>query len=202
MTVPGRVEAARLLCSLAPPDWFVRHVGAVADVAGWLALRAATRGLAIDRRRVESAALLHDVDKLLPPGDRLRALPHGEGSAAWLEARGHRELATLVRDHPVTRLADDEAAARILGAPLDVRLVAYADKRAGQRLEPMAARFGSWRRRYPLGITDAWTAEALARIDDRARALERGICEELRIQPGDVRRLRWVERAIARATNA
>ena len=200
MTVPGRVEAARLLCSLVPPAWFVRHVGAVAEVAGWLALRAAERGIAVDRPRVESAALLHDADKLLLPGDPLRALPHGEGSAAWLTAKGHPELSALVRDHPVTRLADATVAARILGAPLDVRLVAYADKRAGQRFEPMAARFASWRRRYPLGSADAWNAETLGRIDDRAAALERGICEELGITPRDVRRLRWVARAIARVS--
>ena len=79
-----------------------------------------------------------------------------------------------MRDHPVTRLADDAAAARILGAPLEVRLVAYADKRAGQRLEPMAARFASWRRRYPFGSADAWSAETLGRIDARAAELERG----------------------------
>jgi hypothetical protein len=197
MTVPGRVEAARLLCSLTPPDWFVRHVGAVAEVAAWLALRATDRGIEIDRSGVEAAALLHDVDKLLPPGDPLRALPHGEGSAAWLAAKGHAELGALVRDHPVTRLADDEPAVRILGAPLGARLVAYADKRAGQRLEPMAARFGSWRRRYPVGSSDAWTAETLARIDDRAPALEQAISDEHRIAPTDERRLRWVDRAIA-----
>jgi len=103
----------------------------------------------------------------------------------------------LVRDHPVTRLADDAAAARILGAPLSVRLVAYADKRAGQRLEPMAARFASWRHRYPLGRADAWSAATLDRIDARATELERGACDALRIAPGDVRRLRWVARAIA-----
>ncbi len=105
-----------------------------------------------------------------------------------------------MRDHPVTRLADDAAAARILGAPLEVRLVAYADKRAGQRLEPMAARFASWRRRYPFGSANAWSAETLGRIDARATELERGICDELRIGPRDVRRLRWVTRAIARAS--
>jgi HD domain-containing protein len=197
MTVPGRVEAARLLCSLVPPEWFVRHVSAVAEVAGWLALRASERGIAVDRRQVESAALLHDVDKLLPADDPLRALPHGEGSAAWLTANGHAELGGLVRDHPVTRLADDAAAARILGASLEARLVAYGDKRAGQRLEPMAARFASWRRRYPVGSADAWTAATLERIDDRAAELERGVCEALRVESTDVRRLRWVARAIA-----
>jgi hypothetical protein len=182
MTVPGRVEAARLLCSLVPPAWFVRHVGAVAESR---VARAASRerGIAIDRPRVEAAALLHDADKLLPPGDPLRALPHGEGSAAWLTAKGHPELSALVRDHPVTRLAD--ATGRRTDPGCSARRTPRRIRRqaGGPALRAMAARFASWRRRYPLGSADAWNAETLGRIDDRAAALERGICEELRITP-------------------
>ena len=51
----------------------------------------------------------------------------------------------------MTRLAEDGPSARLGSAPLEARIVAYADKRAGQRLEPMAARFASWRTRYPSG---------------------------------------------------
>ena len=75
MTVPGRVEAASLLLSLDPPPWFVRHARAVAEVAGWLAARIEARGIAVDRRLVEAAALLHDADKALPADDPARAPP-------------------------------------------------------------------------------------------------------------------------------
>ena len=88
MTVPGRADAASLLLSLDPPPWFVRHARAVAEVSGWLAAQFAGRGIPVDRGLVEAAALLHDVDKLLPAGDPARRLPHGEGSAAWLARRG------------------------------------------------------------------------------------------------------------------
>src|SRR5262245_4196584 len=64
MTVPGRVEAASLLLSLDPPTWFLRHARAVAEVAGFLAARIDDDGVAVDRRLVEAAALLHDVDKM------------------------------------------------------------------------------------------------------------------------------------------
>jgi len=75
MSVPGRAAAAALLLSVQPPPWHVRHVRAVAEIAAWLAFRAAAAGHPVDRALVESAALLHDVDKVLPPGDPLRALP-------------------------------------------------------------------------------------------------------------------------------
>jgi hypothetical protein len=195
MTIPGRAEAARLLWSLDPPDWFVRHATAVAEVAGWLALTASGRRLAVDRRLVEAAALLHDVDKLPASGPPIRGLPHGAGSAAWLVEVGAPELADAVRDHPVTRLADDDAAARILAAPIEVRLVAYAEKRAGQQLESMDNRFASWRRRYP----DGWDRATARRVRDRAERLEREICDALGIHPGDVRRLPWTARAIRAA---
>jgi HD domain len=207
MTVPARREAARLLLSLDPPAWALRHACAVADVAAWLAGRASSRGLALDRRAVEAAALLHDVDKL-PSLRPDRRLPHGEGSAAWLTAHGLEELAPLVRDHPVTRLADDALAARLAAAPLEARLVAYADKRAGQRLETMDERFGSWQRRYPSGPGEhvkgkggrptgkGWGDDVATLVVERARELERTVCEALGVAPDEVERLRWSRRAL------
>src|SRR5262245_59287640 len=192
MTVPGRVEAARLLWSLDPPVWFVRHVTAVAEVAGWLALRASERGLAVDRRLVESAALRHDVDKTKTGRASVPGLPHGEGSAAWLTAAGAAELADAVRDHPVTRLIDEGVAARLLGAPLEVRLVAYADKRAQQRLVSMDQRFATWIRKHG----DRWGSATTAEVRGRADELECRICDELGIRPEAVRRLAWTSRAL------
>ena len=107
MTVPARREAARLLLSLDPPAWSLRHACAVADVASWLAPTGGGSRPGRGHAAVETAALLHDVDKL-PAVARPSNLRHGDGSAAWLEARGMGELAPVVRDHPVTRLAEPE----------------------------------------------------------------------------------------------
>jgi hypothetical protein len=221
MTVPGRRETARLLLSLDPPEWLLRHVCAVADVAAWLAARSAASGLDVDRRAVEAAALLHDVDKL-PLAEAPAHLRHGEGSAAWLEGVGHGELADAVRHHPVTRLAEDDWAAWITNAPLEARIVAYADKRAGQRLETMDERFASWRRRYPSGPGEhvamvpaahedrsggdgrpprgtGWDDEVAALVAARAQALERDVCSAAGVAPDEVRRLRWSRRALRAA---
>jgi hypothetical protein len=207
MTVPGRVEAASLLLSLDPPVWFIRHARAVAEVAGWLAVRIRANGVAVDRRLVETAALLHDADKVLPAGDPVRALPHGEGSAAWLTQRGHPELAEAVAGHSVTRLLDRDAFDRWAdSATHEERIVAYADKRAGQRLEPMDARFAAWRRRYGAPPSDR---EAVARDEGswrpvRARAdrLEADVCRAAGVAPWEVGRLAWTGEALRAARRA
>ena len=199
MTVPGRVEAARLLLSLDPPPWFLRHARAVAEVAGWLAARIAEHGIPVDRGLVETAALLHDADKLLPDNDPARRLPHGDGSADWLTRQGHGELARTVANHPVTRLADGERFRRWAAfASREERIVAYADKRAGQRLESMAERFASWERRYP-DDRDGWTAGTRHEVRRRAERLEADVCRAADVAPADVRRLPWTAAAL-RAT--
>jgi hypothetical protein len=198
------VEAASLLLSLDPPAWFVRHARAVAEVAARLAARIDARGVPVDRRLVEAAALLHDADKALPAGDPARALPHGEGSAAWLTRRGHPELARSVAGHPVTRLLDGKGYKRWAeSTSLEERIVAYADKRAGQRLESMDARFASWRRRYREPATDgpgasredaAWRA-----VRARADRLEADVCRAAGVAPAEVRRLAWTGNALRTA---
>jgi hypothetical protein len=207
MTVPGRVEAASLLLSLDPEPCFVRHARAVAEVAAWIALRIETRGVTVDRRLVEAAALLHDADKALPADDPARALRHGDGSAAWLTRVGYPELARAVANHPVTRMLDGEPYDRwVAGASLEDRIVAYADKRAGQRLQSMDARFATWRRRYPRlardGHTVLWEVTDLVAARARAGLLEADVCSAAGVAAADVRRLAWTGPAIRAARRA
>jgi hypothetical protein len=204
MTVPGRVDAASLLLSLDPPPWFVRHARAVAEIAGWLAARIDVQGTPVDRRLVESAALLHDADKALPADDPARALPHGDGSAEWLTRLGHAELARPAAGHPVTRLLDGARFQRWAAfASREERIVAYADKRAGQRLESMDARFASWRRRYPRietgGSPVGWADAEMRAARARADRLERDVCAAAGVTPAEVRRLRWTGSALRAA---
>ena len=203
MSVPGRVGAAALLLSLQPPAWHLRHVRAVAEVAAWLAFRAVAAGRPVDRALVEAAALLHDVDKVLPADDPIRALRHGAGSAAWLMARGHPELAAAVTGHPVTRLAAPDADAWLDRASNEEILVAYADKRAGQHLLPMAGRFADWTRRYPEGVNwHGWSGAEAAVVRRRAERIETAACALAGVAPRAVRRLPWTGRALAAARAA
>lgn len=165
-------------------------MAAVAEVAAFLARRLTDRGVRVDQARIESAALLHDVDKLVWPKGQ-RPGRHGEAGARWLAERGYPELELPVSGHPVSLLSDD---GRYAGwrrrADRETRVVAYADKRAGQRLVPMAGRFRAWRAKHPD------YAPELERAWGRALALERAICDECGLAPDEVRRLRWVRQAL------
>jgi hypothetical protein len=197
MTVPSREEAARLLLSLDPPAWHLRHSRVVGEVAGWLARRIslAHPERPLDPGLAESAALLHDLDKALPKVQRGLGVRHGEAGARWLRDHGHEELAQAVSLHPVTLLVTEAGAAALAAAPLEARLVAYADKRGRQRMVSMADRFGRWTRRHPRG----WSHEVMATAWARAQAMETEICDLARCRPEDVERLPWTATAFARA---
>lgn len=193
MTIPSRTDAARILLDLEAPASLVRHMAAVAEIAAALAGRAAARGVSVDPRLVEAAALLHDVDKALPMTDPLRALGHGHAGAEWLARRGHGELSPAVDRHPVIRLVTPEAERWLESAPLEERIVAYADKRAAARLGPLGARFARWERLHPGYRSDL----RIARI--RAERLERDVCDAADLAPEAVTRLPWVRAAFREA---
>jgi putative nucleotidyltransferase with HDIG domain len=193
MAVPTRTEALSLLVSTSPSPRLVQHVTVVAEVASFLAYRAAQAGLTVDRRLAETAALLHDVDKALPRDHPLKELGHGAAGAAWLTEAGHPELARTLMAHPVARLTDPEALAWVNAAPIEERIVTYADKRATQRVVSLRQRFDRWARRHPEDRAQLERAYAVA------EHLEDTLCAAIGIQPTDVERLRWVDEAMTRA---
>jgi hypothetical protein len=151
--------------------------------------------------------LLHDVDKLEPVNRQVDSLAHADGAAAWLASQGYPELGPVIVGHPVTRLVDAGwFEAWFAAATPEALIVAYADKRAGQRLESMANRFASWKRRNPPAVGDrqpnAWTEETFQTVRLRAERLERRVCSLSAVAPADVRRLPWTGRALAAARSA
>jgi len=193
MSVPSRVEAAALVRGLHPNAKLLRHSTAVAEVAAFLAAAMVHRGVLVDAAAVEAAALLHDLDKMLPDDDPLKPLGHGAAGAEWLRQRGYSELAPAVASHPVMELgtaATYEAWAQQAG--LVGRVVTYADKRARQDIVTLTDRFARWHARYP-------DSPRLDEADARALLLEAEICGLAGIQPEDVQRQRWVTGAMRAA---
>ena len=193
MAVPTRTEALALLLALSPSRRLVQHVTVTAEVASFLAHRMASCGHPVDRRLAETAGLLHDLDKALPRDHPLLAAGHGHAGAAYLAQAGHPELVRAVADHPVMRLMAPDASEWVASAPLEQRIVAYADKRAMQRVVSLDQRFARWVQRHP-GQTGH-----LAQARAMARRLEEELCGLAGITPGRVVRLRWVEDAARRA---
>ena len=144
----------------------------------------------MDATTVETAALLHDLDKMLPDDDPLKALGHGAAGAEWLRQRGYRELAPAVAAHPVMELGYATSyygwadRAGIVG-----RVVTYADKRARQDVITLADRFARWHENYP-------DSPKLDEADARARQLEVEMCGLAGISPVEVQRETWVEEAL------
>ena len=171
-----------MLRSLLPNEKLLRHSTAVAEVAAYLADAMVLRGVDIDALAVETAALLHDMDKMLPEDDPLKALGHGAAGAEWLRQRGYPELAPAVAAHPVMELG---YATTYHGwadrAGLAGRVVTYADKRARQDLITLDDRFARWHENYP-------DSPKLDEAHARAHVLEIEICGLAGITPDEVGR--------------
>jgi hypothetical protein len=167
----------------------------VAEVAAFLADRARRRGTRVDRRVVDAAALLHDLDKALPRSHPLLSLGHGHAGAAWLVEHGQAELAPPVGCHPVGRLSESSYERWIAGSTWEERIVAYADKRAIQRVGSIDRRFDHWLREHPELEPELRIARA------RAELLEREVCGVAGVHPDQVRRLRWVQPALEQAAD-
>ena len=78
-------------------------------------------------------------------------------------------------NHPAGRLVDEERYRTWSAfASREERIVAYADKRAAQRLAPMSARFADWERRY--GDGRGWGGAERGLAWQRAQRLEADVC--------------------------
>ena len=143
MAIPG-LDSARSDPRLdALPDGIVVHSRGVARVATAAATWSRRRGVPVDVRLVEVAALLHDIDK---PETRRTAGARHPGRARL--TMGYPELAMPVASHPVTAPARRGA----FPARLAVGLVSVADRHVHQEFVTIDER-----------IDDCWPAHPSTR---------------------------------------
>ncbi|PZR62097.1 MAG: hypothetical protein DLM71_07205 [Chloroflexi bacterium] len=170
--------AREILGGFQLPDGVVRHSEGVHRVAAEAARLVSEAGIPLDRQLVESAALLHDIDKLEV---RDRPAEHGLRGAVLLEQLGHPELAMPVASHPVSCLLDDDRFPR--GWPSV--LVAVADRHVAQCFLTVDERLDDMARRHP---EYRGPIEAARRP---ARALAAQVAEAVGLEPPElVERLR------------
>jgi putative nucleotidyltransferase with HDIG domain len=194
MSIPSRAQAAAVVAALRPNERLLRHSTGVAEVAAFLCAAMIRRGMSVDSALSEAAALLHDVDKMLPDAHPLKPLGHGHAGAEWLRREGMPELAPAVKAHPVMELGQAPSyEAWALRAGLEGRIVTYADKRVRQEVMSLDDRFAKWHAQYP-------DSPDLDAAHERARQLEAEVCELAGVRPKDVQRLPWVEEQMRAAS--
>ena len=156
------------------PDWLQTHsrvVGAIAEAL----VAARRRGAAkIDTEAVVLAAYLHDIGRSpLLAGD-LR--DHNVLSGLVLAAEGEGACVELARRHAIYAVLDPDLAPRTA----EEKLVYVADRRGGQRIEPLEARAEDTARRNP-----SYAAE-IARAIPLAKALERDVFADISFGPDEL----------------
>lgn len=156
------------------PEWLETHsrvVGAIAE-----ALVAARRpgAPAIDSEAVVLAAYLHDVGRSpLLAGD---PRDHNILSALILAAEGLESCVELARRHAIYTVLDPELAPRTA----EEKLVYIADRRGGQRVEPLEDRAHDTARRNPKYAAD------IARAIPLAQTVEREVFAAVSFAPEDL----------------
>jgi len=156
------------------PEWLETHsrvVGAIAE-----ALVAARRpgARAIDSEAVVLAAYLHDVGRSpLLAGD---PRDHNILSALILAAEGLESCVELARRHAIYTVLDPDLAPRTA----EEKLVYIADRRGGQRVEPLEDRAHDTARRNPKYAAD------IARAIPLAQTVEREVFAAVSFAPEDL----------------
>lgn len=121
MRAGTKIEALELLGRLSAPPRLVRHVELVGEAAD--ALRGALRGLdvAVDEGFVRAAVVLHDVGKVVHPGEL-------DGPGGQHEAAGEALLLAEGVTPALARICVTHAAWHREDVSLEERVVALADK--------------------------------------------------------------------------
>ena len=154
----------------AYPDWLRTHSVIVGRIA-----EALVRGrTGIDRDAVVLAAYLHDIGRTPLMTDDPRE--HNEKSAEILRREGLAACAELALRHPIYAVHDPAIAPRTL----EQQIVYIADRRGGQRVEPLEERSADTARRHPK------YADEIARAIPIAKEIERAVFAGLPFGPDEL----------------
>jgi len=173
MAIPTRAQAEAILARHELPEGILVHARGVARVATEAARLVEAAGIPVDVELVASAALLHDIDKLVT---RRGGEPHGIAGARWLTELGHEELAPAVASHPVNCLVDEARFPR--GWPSVI--VSIADRRVAQRFVTADERIDDLVARHPE------YRESLEAAREPAHALEAELAAVTGLSPGEL----------------
>lgn len=162
------------------PEAKRNHCTLVARVATWFARRllAEEKGIIINMPLLESAALLHDIDKA---AQKLPHEHHPDAGVRILRDAGFPEVADLVRTHPLHAILDQT----IAPSTIEQKLLYLSDKMVKHSIITVDERFALWRGEK---LPDE-AVRILEACYPRVKDLESEICGRLHVAPADVVRL-------------
>lgn len=156
------------------------HSSLVARLAVWFARRLVAEGYIkeINIPLLEAAALLHDIDKMIP---KLPHEHHPDAGVRVLTQAGYPLVADLVKTHPLHAILDQNIAPRTV----EQKLLYLSDKMVKHEIITVDNRFALW------SSEDLPPAarEVLDRSYPLVKALETEICSALHVAPEEVAKL-------------
>ena len=149
------------------------HCETVGKVA--LMIAKMTKGEKVNEHLLVASALLHDIDKNIPPkvGER-----HPDTGVRILQEVGMDEVAKVVRTHPLHAILDDT----INPSTWEEKLLFLADKMTKHETISVDARFALWR-------AEELSKEEVSILDaayPKVKELEQFVCTSIGLTPEEV----------------
>ncbi|MBI2575023.1 HD domain-containing protein [Candidatus Woesearchaeota archaeon] len=143
MALPTRKESFELLWHHNVPQNIIRHSIAVSRLAADIGARLKAEGKKIDLNLLDRACILHDIGKLaaIQSGGS-----HGEVGYSILLKHGYREVAEVIRKHPLHCILDSKSRPKAW----EEKILYYCDKRVREhRVVSLRERLADLKKRYP-----------------------------------------------------
>lgn len=174
--IPTDQEIQKLWDDYELPPYKRNHCLLVTRVALWFARQLSTKkGLKVNTKLLEAAALLHDIDKMIP---KQKGEHHPDTGVRVLRDAGFLEVSKLIRTHPLHAILDPTIAPKII----EEKLLYLADKMVKHTIITVDERFALWRK-------ENLPPAAVAILDatyPKVKALEQEICSSVGVDPGEI----------------
>jgi len=170
-------QCIKMLYEMSVPDHVIRHSIVVEKVASFLTRALLNGGAILDENLVKSAALLHDITKVISIESDER---HDVTGAILLEKLGYPDIARIVSQHISLNSFD------VTGPVSEAEIVFYSDKRVKHdQIVSIDERYGD----SILKVKhDKHELEKLNSRIQMVKELENKICRIISVDPLDIAR--------------
>ncbi|OIP23888.1 hypothetical protein AUK11_04410 [bacterium CG2_30_37_16] len=140
--IPTKKQCEKIWQEYNIPAPIIKHMELVSEICVFLGERLEKRGDKIDLEALKSAALLHDLDKIMIGRNERN---HGFLTADILERRGIRELSGMIKKHALANITD----ATNKPEAIEEKVLFHSDKIASDKVISLEDRSFSWIEKYP-----------------------------------------------------